>query len=258
MTPTTYGLIFAAALFLGMPLLLEAGRRLGTKRLAQDSEGARQGFTVVEGAVFSLLGLLIAFTFSGAASRFDSRRQLIVEEANDIGTAYLRLDLLPAAAQPALREMLRQYLDSRIETYRKLPDMEAAKAELARSLKLQGEIWTAAVAACRDSGPTPAHVLLLPSLNQMFDIVTTRTEGARIHPPVIVFVMLGLLTLAASFLAGYDMASGKSRSWIHIVVFAAVMTITVYVIIDIEYPRLGAIRVDEADRVLLNLRESMK
>jgi hypothetical protein len=212
----------------------------------------------VEGAVFSLLGLLIAFTFSGAASRFDSRRQLTIEEANDIGTAYLRLDLLPASAQPALRGLLRQYLDSRIETYRKLPDMEAAKAELTRSLKLQGEIWTAAVATCRDSGSTPAHVLLLPALNQMFDIVTTRTEGARIHPPVIVFVMLGLLTLAASFLAGYDMASGRSRSWIHILVFAAVMTITVYVIIDIEYPRLGAIRVDEADRVLLNLRESMK
>jgi len=166
----------------------------------------------VEGAVFSLLGLLIAFTFSGAASRFDSRRQLTTEEANDIGTAYLRLDLLPNPAQAALRDMLRQYLDSRIETYRKLPDMEAAKAELARSLKLQGEIWTATVAACRDSGPTPAHVLLLPALNQMFDIVTTRIESTRIHPPVIIFVMLGVLTLAASFLAGYDMASGKGGS----------------------------------------------
>src|SRR6185436_2599128 len=113
----------------------------------KDSEGARQGFGVVDGAVFGLLGLLIAFTFSGAAARFDERRQLIIEEANDIGTAYLRIDLLPESAQSRLRELFRQYLDSRLETYRKLPDLEAAKAELARSIKLQNEIWTAAIAA---------------------------------------------------------------------------------------------------------------
>src|SRR6185503_8225075 len=103
MTPTSYGLMFAGALFLAMPLLLETGRRLGIRRLAQEPQGAGQSFGVVEGAVFSLLGLLIAFTFSGAAARSDTRRELIIQEANNIGTAYLRLDLLPAAAQPALR-----------------------------------------------------------------------------------------------------------------------------------------------------------
>ena len=101
----------------------------------------------MDGAVFALLGLLVAFTFSGAASRFDARRHLIVEETNAIGTAYLRLDLLPASAQPALRDLFRRYLDSRLEVYRKLPDLDAAKAELARSTQLQGEIWSQAVAA---------------------------------------------------------------------------------------------------------------
>jgi hypothetical protein len=258
MNSTTYGLIFALTVFLGMPLLVESGRRLAIRRLAADPEGGRQGFGVVEGAVFSLLGLLIAFTFSGAAARFDERRQLIIEEANDIGTAYLRIDLLPESAQPRLRELFRQYLDSRLETYRRLPDFEAAKAELARSLKLQGEIWTTAVAACRESGSAPAHMLLLPALNQMIDITTTRTEVTKIHPPVIIFFMLAILSLASALLAGYSMAGGKSRSWIHIIVFSAVMAITVYVIIDIEYPRFGIIRVDGADRVLEELRESMK
>jgi len=258
MTPTTYGLIFALAVFLGMPLFLEAGRRIGFRRLEKDSEGARQGFGVVDGAVFGLLGLLIAFTFSGAAARFDERRQLIIEEANDIGTAYLRIDLLPESAQPRLRELFRQYLDSRLEIYRKLPDLEAAKAELARSIKLQNEIWTAAIAACRESGSAPSHMLLLPALNQMIDITTTRTEVTKIHPPVIIFFMLAILSLASALLAGYSMAGGKSRSWIHIMVFSAVMAITVYVIIDIEYPRFGIIRVGGADRVLEELRESMK
>src|SRR5688572_24887862 len=257
MTPTINGFIFAGGLFAGMVLLIEIGRRIATRRLAEDPEGARQGLAIVEGAVFSLLGLLIAFTFSGAATRFDGRRHLIVEEANHIGTAWLRIDILPASAQPALRELFRQYLDSRLETYRKLPDLTAAKAELARSLKLQGDIWSNAITACRDSGSQPAHMLLLPALNPMFDIVTTRTELAQIHPPVIIFMMIAALALAAALLAGYGMAGGKTRSWIHIVVFAAVMALAVYVIVDIEYPRLGWIRVDAADRVLLELRESM-
>jgi hypothetical protein len=134
--------VCALSLFLGMVLLLEAGRRLGLRRRAHDAEGAAAGGRVVEGAVFGLLGLLVAFTFSGAAARFDIRRQLIVEETNAIGTAYLRLDLLPADVQPTLRERFRQYLAARLEAYRKLPDIAAAQETLARSVQLQGEIWT--------------------------------------------------------------------------------------------------------------------
>jgi len=255
----TYGLEFAGGLFLGMLLLLETGRRIGIRRAAQDPEGAQRGIGAVEGAIFGLLGLLVAFTFSGAASRFDGRRQLIIEEANDIGTAWLRLDLLPASSAASLRDLFRQYLDSRIESYRKLPDIPAFRVELARSIKLQGEIWTAAVAACRESGSQPAPMLLLlPALNQMIDITTTRTETTKIHPPAIIFGMLAMLSLAASLLAGYGMAGGKTRNWIHILGFAAVMAVTVYVILDIEYPRLGLIRVESADQVLVELRESMK
>jgi len=258
MNPTSNGLLFAGGLFLGMLVLLELGRRAGMRRLARDPEGARQGVGVVEGAVFGLLGLLIAFTFSSAAARFDARRHLIVEEANDIGTAWLRLDLLPDRPAAGLRNLFRQYLDSRLETYRVLPDLSAARAELARSIKLQGDIWSAAVTACLDSGSQLAHVLLLPALNAMFDITTTRTEATNHHPPWIIFAMLGALCLVSSVLAGYGMAGGKSHSWIHIICFAAVVAITVHVIIDLEYPRLGLIRVDSADQVLIQLRESMK
>jgi hypothetical protein len=95
-----YVLLFALGLFLGMLMVLEIGRRIGARRLAEDPKGAEAGVGTVEGAIFALLGLLIAFTFSGAASRFDTRRQLVIEETNDIGTAYLQLDLLPVDAQP--------------------------------------------------------------------------------------------------------------------------------------------------------------
>ena len=250
--------LLCGGLFLGMLLFIEIGRRIGVRQHRTDPEGARAGVGVVDGAVFTLLALIVAFTFSGAASRFDDRRHLVVEEANDIGTAWLRIDLLPEHTQPAVRDLFRQYLDSRLETYRKMPDMDAARVEFARSVKLQQEIWAQAVNVARDSGSQPAHVLLLPALNAMIDITTTRYMAGYMHPPAIIYVMLAVLTLAGSMLVGYSMAGGKTRSWLHVVSFAFVMAATVYVIVDIEYPRMGLIRVDAIDQVLVELRQSME
>ena len=251
--------LLAVGLFLGMIILAEVGRRIGMRRLAQDPEGAEAGVGVVDGAVFALVGLLIAFTFSGAAARFDTRRQLIVEETNDIGTAYLRLDMLPVDAQPALREKFRQYVDARLELYRKLPDIAAAKKEHVKANKLQGEIWRQAVAASRAQGASPAApMLLLPALNAMIDITTTRTMIMQIHPPMVIFAMLFGLALASSLLVGYGMAGSKKRNWLHTLGLAFAMAVSVYVILDIEYPRLGFIRIDAFDRALVELRESMK
>jgi hypothetical protein len=252
-----WAIAIAGGLFLGILGLQEVGRRLGARRLSHDPEGMRTTGPI-EGAVFALLGLLIAFTFSGASSRFDDRRHLVAEEANAIGTAWLRIDLLPASVQPDIRELFRRYLDSRLETYRKLPDIEAAKLEMARSTALQADIWAAAVAAGRSSETTAASMLLLPALNQMIDITTTRTVATEIHPPPVVFVMLGVFALIAALVAGYGMAGGKARSLLHTLAFASVVAATVYVIFDMEYPRLGLIRVDAVDHVLVDLREHMK
>ena len=249
--------LFAVGLFVGMIGLLELGRRLGRRRQAKDEERARAGLGAVEGAVFALLGLLIAFTFSGAASRFDARRELIVREANAIGTAWLRLSLLPAHAQPELRDMFRRYLDLRLAVYEKMPDVEAARAELSKANAMQGEIWNRAVAACQES-PNPLQAQLIPPLNEMFDLATTRTMASKMHPPAIIFIMLGVLALMSSLLAGYAMAGGKARSWIHVIGFALIMATTVYVILDLEFPRLGIIRVDPFDQVLIELRQSMR
>jgi len=100
--------------------------------------------------------------------------------------------------------------------------------------------------------------LVLPALNDMIDITTTRTVALETHPPVIIYIMLGLLVLACSLLAGYDMAGGKARNWLHMLGFAAIMMIAVYVILDLEYPRMGLIRVDSVDQVMVQLRDSMK
>jgi hypothetical protein len=99
--------------------------------------------------------------------------------------------------------------------------------------------------------------VLLPALNQMIDITTTRTMAARMHAPAIIFELLIGLGLICSLLAGYAMAGGRQRSWAHAIGFAAVFALTVYVILDLEYPRRGLIRVDDLDQVLIDLRASM-
>lgn len=248
--------VFATSLLVGMVIFMEIGRHLGQRRASKDAEGAKAGLGVVEGAVFALMGLLVAFTFSGAASRFDSRRTLIIEEANAIGTAWLRLDLLPASAQPELRDLFRSYLDARLSVYRKLPDIEAARGELAKASALQNGIWNRAMAACRESA-SPLTAQMIPALNQMFDIASSRSAVSQIHPPAIIFIMLGVLALTSSMLAGFAMAGGKSRSWIHMIGFSLILAMTVYVILDLEFPRLGFIRVDSFDALLVELRQSM-
>ena len=259
MEPPIPSLFFCLLLLAGMLVLLELGRRLGVRRHPKESEGERGGLGTVEGAVFALFGLMVAFTFSGAASRFNEKRMLIAEEINSIETAYLRLNLLSHQAQPALQELVRRYTDSRIETYRKLPNMAAAEREMANSKKIQEEVWSEAIAAIRlpDSHPS-AGLLLLPALNNMFDISTTRTMALQIHPPRIIYALLFSLGLICSLLAGFRMSSARHRSWLHILGFTVLTVTIVYVMLDVEYPRAGLIRLESADQLLVNLRASMK
>ncbi len=255
---TFTALLLTFGLFIAIIVCMELGRRFGLIALARNTGGLPKGISAAEGAIFGLLGLLIAFTFSGAAGRFEERRHLITEEANDIGTAWLRIDLLPADAQPEVRDLFRRYLDSRLAIYQDMNNPQAIAPKLAASAELQNQIWAKATQAAHRPGASPsAPMLLLPALNAMFDITTTRTRAARNHPPMVVVLLLPTLVLIAAILVGFDLSENKVRQPLHILAFAAVMSMTVYVIVDLEFPRLGLIRVDSSDQVLVDLRASM-
>jgi hypothetical protein len=259
MSLTFVALLSAVAVFFGMLFLYEAGRRMGVSRLSRDPDGVSRGAGPVEAAVFGLLGLLLAFSFSGAASRFEARRHLVAEEANAIGTAYLRIDVLPADAQPQMRQLFRRYLDARIQAYADVSDLVATQAKLSEGEALQGQIWAAAAAACRRTDAAPsASIVLLPALNAMIDITTTRLVASLNHPPSIIFVLLAALSLVSAALVGYGTSGTKRRSWFHMVILSAAMSVTFYVILDLEHPRLGLIRVDSADQVLMDLGKMMR
>jgi hypothetical protein len=258
MSPLTVGILVSAGLFFAVLLFLELGDRLGKKEAAEDPEGARAGVGAIEGALFGLLGLLLAFSFGGATTRFNTRRAQIVDEANAIGTAWLRLDLAPVAEQPALREAFRGYVDSRLAVYAKLPDIAAAKAELVRVGERQSALWARSVEVARQPGGEAVQRALLPSLNDMFDIATTRTRAGFTHTSPVITGFLLVVVLLSALLAGHGMSASKRRRTSHRLLFAFLTATTMYLIFDLEYPRFGFIRIDADDQVLYELRDSMK
>jgi hypothetical protein len=236
----------AFLLFPAMLILLELGRRFRLRRKGSFQSNA------IESAVFALFGLLLAFTFSGAVTRYDAHRQLLVQETNDIGTAYLRLDLLPAQSQPALRQLFRDYTTSRLHLFGAVREEVSSESQ-----HLQREIWRQSVVAVAAPGASAdAAKLLLPAINDMIDITATRQNAFNMHPPVIVFLLLFAFSLGCAFLAGYDMTA-VPRNWLYIVALAAAVTLTIYATLEIEFPRQGLIRLTDTDSALINLRSSM-
>jgi hypothetical protein len=252
-------LVFVPSLFLIMLLVLETGRRIGKRYYSmEESEHHRGNRILVESAIYGLLGLLIAFTVSGAANRFDARRTLTVQEANAIGTAYLRLDLLPAAAQPELRQKFRRYAEARLAVFRLLPDFEASNAEAIRANELQRSIWNEVIAAL-PGVPQSATLMLLPALNEMFDISSSRAIAGQAHTPLVVLCALAVLALFCCLLAGYGLAGENPLgSALRMIGFALIVTLTIFVILDLDYPRVGLIRLDYADQALIDVLAGMK
>jgi hypothetical protein len=245
-------------IFLCILLFVEMGRRIATQRRAGETERERVVLNTIETAIYALLGLMVAFTFSGAASRFDARRTLTVQEANAIGTAYLRLDLLPPAVQLPLREKFRRYTAARIAVYQTLPDLEASNTQAARAVALQSEIWTDAITALHAAQPA-SSLLLLSALNEMIDITSSRAVMLRTHTPPIILAGLVVLTLVCSLLIGSGLAARPTfGGGLHIIGFALVLTVTVYIIFDLDHPRVGLIRLDYTDQALLDVLAGMK
>lgn len=250
--------LFVVALFVSLLVCVEAGYRVG-RRLIDANPDVVAGVGVIEAAVFGLLGLLLAFQLSVGQTRMEFRRQLIVKEANAIGTAYLRIDLLPASAQPALRDLFRRYTDTRIAAFNSLPDILRYEQKLAEAGALQGEIWSAAVPAAM-SDPNPAtRQLVIEPINDLIDVTMDRTIATMNHVPAAILVLMVAVSLVGALLAGHAMAvRRRGRSVLHEVAFAAVVAGTLCVMIDLEFPRYGLVRNDDADRALHDTRAGMK
>lgn len=255
----TVGAVVLAILLLGgMMLFLEAGRRLRVRAMTKGGLKSPVPLGAVTSLVYAVLSLLLSFMFAGAAARFDGRRALISEELNAISTAWIRIEPLPSDRRNDIRDRFRSYVDALIELYVHPDDLDSpgAARQHAAVAAAANELWTRAVAATLSPGGEPARMLLLPALNEMFDTVDQERVARRMHPAPIVWIMLAVAALAASLFAGYDMA-GERRNWVYMAGIAATISIVTFVIIDLEYPRLGIVRVDDFDQLIVQLRAGL-
>jgi hypothetical protein len=190
-------------------------------------------------------------------SQYGPLWKLLNPEANrKVRLGNLRLNLLPAVRQPPLREAFRKYVDTRLAVSRNVGNPEIVERGLARTKAIQDEIWSQSVVACAEVPSVAVTTLVLTSLNAMIDITTTLAMAARTHLPWLITVLLVILPLVCALLAGID-AAPSHGSLVRMISFALILAMTVYVILDLEYPRVGLVRIDMFDQGLVELRKSM-
>lgn len=232
-------------------LAAEAGFRLGKSVQKRWPDQAQAGVGTVVGAALALLGFLLAFVTSIAIGNFNQRRQLVVSEANAIGTTYLRAGYLAAPFGSESRELLREYVNLRLKG---LDPAETVSA-LARSEQIHDELWLLAEDVAKgDSGPTIA--LYLSSLNQVIDLHTERASaelGFRV-PPIIV---LGLYVVAimTMILIGVNDSYREKHNLIALIIVVLIVSVVLFVIIDIDRSNVGLLQIPQ--KALIDLQQKL-
>jgi hypothetical protein len=248
----------ALSIFVGILVFFELGRYLWLREVARHGSEAKSGTGVVDAAVYGLLGLLIGFTFSGAATRFDHRREIIGQEVSAVANGWRRIDLLPADAQPGVRVRMRAYVDALLTAYDKRRSISESRAESTAVVRAQTDLWKQTVVVTLAPSGEPARVLLINAVSDMFAAVDDERLARRMNPPAVIFAMLAVAALASAAFAGYGLASKGVRNRFYSIGVAATIGVAIYVIIELEYPRLGLIRVSDIDQALVALRQTMQ
>ena len=247
-------------LLLSMLLMVEVGWRLGHHLSSKYHLKKSDSSDTFLAAIFGLLALLVALTFSGASDRFDQRRELIAKEVDTIGTAYQSVDLLAAKDQPKIREIFKNYLDSRIEIYHFQGELSASEVD-ARTEKhdaIGDQLWKASVRAVEDT-PYPQKLVaaqILPQLSDMYTASQNQRLSVKFHPPIIIFQALILLCWIGSFISGYNLGIQKQRDWLLSIVFVVLMTGTIFIILGLEFPRIGKFSLSNFEIEFISLRKS--
>jgi membrane-bound inhibitor of C-type lysozyme len=226
-------------LFVLMLLVREGGYQIARARTRRNADAIRPQVNVVVTATLALLALLVGFSLTMAVGRYDARRQLVLAEANAIATLHLRARLLPAPTGPELVDRLRQYVELRL-------DVTGDAYELTRrSETLQGEMLTLVGTLARQE-PRPVSVeRFVDALKDLIDIHERRLSAFESFVPEAVLYLLAIAALGAAFLAGWGSGLGGHRNRLATTVYAALICLVILVIVDLDRPARGLIRVSQ-------------
>jgi hypothetical protein len=228
--------------FVLMLTATEVGFRLGRKSEARTPDSVKSQIFTVEAAILGILALLLGFTMSMAVSRFEIRKQLVLEEADAIGTAGLRAQLLPPPAGPEIASLLSQYVKLRVQYGTAGDDLARLEDLNNQTARLQTELWSRATAYARqDPNPVTAG-LLLQSLNEAIDLGEARWMAFQNHVPESVIYINAVVGLLSAMLVGYSFGVNGRRNIFSMFMLSVAITLVLAVIIDLDRPRSGFIR----------------
>ncbi len=233
----------------------EAGFRVGRRAAAGVNEASRSEISTIQGAMLGLLALILGFTFAMAMSRFEARKQLVLEEANAIGTTFLRAQLLSEPQRQEVSQLLRQYVEVRLDFYHAGIDLKKLREARDRTEQLQQQLWSEAITL---GGKEPRAIpigLFIQSLNEVIDLHTKRVNALENHVPEIILVLLYFVAISVTGLIGYGCGLGGYRNFFVTLTAAVLIAAVILVIIDLDRPRRGLIKVSQ--QRLIELRDSL-
>src|SRR6266481_5944928 len=243
-------IIFAASI-IEFLLIFEAGYRIGRKRRAAIDEPTRAWVTAIYSAILAMLGLLLGFSWAMAQQRFEARRELVVEEANAIGTTYLRAQWLPEPHRGDVSKLLRQYVDVRLpKGFESRNTEEVVRETSVLSERLQDQLWVQAVDLAQKN-PTPVVALFLSSLNETIDLHAKRLAQFRNRVPEGVLLLLYLFATVAMLITGYGSGLRTERCVLPTVAMVVLLSTSLFVIVDLDRPRRGLINVSQESMIRL-------
>jgi len=234
------------ALFLGLVLanLLadEGGFRVGYFRARREHKEGDATVGAIVAAELGLLAFLLAFSFNLAASRFDARRHTLVDEANAIGTTFLRAAMLPEAQGGPVRQLLRDYADMRLAPTRGAPIDEV----LRRSEEIHQRLWAEAIVAAEHDPRSLPTSLFIQSLNNVIDMHATRVLAVlRSRLPLPVWTILIAVSLLSFFTMGYQAGLTRASRSPAVVVLALTFGAVIWLIANLDRPGEGFLRVNQ-------------
>jgi hypothetical protein len=241
------------ATLVGILLAVEGGYRLGGSRGGRSDHEKEAPVGGMVAAELGLLAFLLAFTFGMAASRFEVRRQVLLDETNAIGTAYLRAGLLPEPHRAEVRRLLREYVDVRLAAVQ----AGAIEAGIRRTNELHGRLWSEAVAAAEKDPRSVPSGLFVQALNEVIDLHAKRLMLAlrnRIPAPVWA-VLFAVAVLSFGAMGYHEGLTGTSRSPA-VLAIALTFAAVIWLVADLDRPQQGLLRVSQ--QPMIELRNSME
>jgi hypothetical protein len=246
---------FAVVIAAVLLSLSEVGYRIGLRLFATKDEARRSQIGGVQGAVLGLLALLLGFTFSMAVNRFELRRDLVLQEANAIGTTWLRAGLLPESHRAPVKELLRRFVAMRIK-YQELTGDPAMLAEgLRRCAEIENDLWQHAEAAAREA-PTPITATFIITLNEMIDLDTARVTAHRNTIPAAVWVLLVFVAACGCLTSAYGSGAQGARSSFTSAFLPLLITVVIVLVFDLMHTHQGVVSISQ--QPLIDLQKSMQ